>query len=101
MVVVVVGHRIEALEQPMPREPAGDHFVAGVASNIDHGIVGQIGQQHDRLERKKYDNQHETAELQDRFCGLEGENRPWRGTNRFVVPGMKILEHWPPMHKAV
>ena len=40
MVVVMMGDVVESFKHPVTRQPAWDHFVAGVASDVDHRIVG-------------------------------------------------------------
>lgn len=67
MMVVVMGDVVEALEHPMSRHPWGDHFVAGMAGDVDNGIVGQICEENDRLHGDENHNQTEANELQTRF----------------------------------
>ena len=58
VVIVVVGDIVHSSKQPMTRQPFWNHFVPGVPRNIDHRIIREIGQQNDRFERNKDNNQH-------------------------------------------
>ena len=63
VVIVMVRDIVEAFEQPMLRHPGGDHFMSCVASNVDHGIVRQVGKQYDWLHRNENNYQTEAEEL--------------------------------------
>ena len=101
VMVVVMGDIVESLEHPMSRQPPRDHLVPGVSCNVDHGIIREICEQYDWLERHENHDQHETSELQNRFQGLECEDCPGCRADRFVMTSMEISEHRSPMHETM
>ena len=50
--------------------------MSGVPGNVDHRVIGQVGEQSDRLHGHKDDDQAKAKELQDRFGRLKREYCP-------------------------
>ena len=75
--------------------------MSGVASDVDHRIVGQVSRQNDGLHGNQNNDQAQAEELNNCFGGLKSKNCPRRWAYRSVVTGMRVLEYRPPMHQPM